>query len=249
VARTVSYALVRFRTSLPAHPAPATGGRLQLTDAEWRVVFHPPRPGIRCGLLRSRIDVEPVTRHRCRVTVHDRDTDEFRGSFVVRARARRVRADVDRRMAVLDRAGDVIASVEDGQWWRDVRRFDGLGWARTASVAGVRCRGGRWGADTVAPTRWTKVLDVGPDGVTLRGWRTRAELPWETVDGIEVTGDRDCSRRRGAGRPGAHGRADGGTVVRLRSRTGDELDFHTVLSSTDDIAARLHPVEDQLTRR
>ncbi len=247
--RTVSYPLVGFRASLPAHPAPATGGRLQFTDTEWRLVFRPPRPGVRCGLLRLRIEVEPEARRRCRVTVHDRDSGDLRGSFVVRARARRVQADIDRRLAALDRAADTVASVDAGRWWMDGRAFDDLGRSRTASVAGVRCRGGTWGPDAVAPSRWTKVLDVGPRGVTLRGWRTRAVLPWESVDDIEVTVDRDPSRRRGAGRTGAHGRVDGGTVVRVRSRTGDELEFHTALSSAADIAFRLHPVQEQLADR
>ena len=249
MARTVSYPLVRFRASLPARPVPEPEGRLQLTDSEWRLVFRPPHPGVRCGLLRSRIDVEPLARRLCRVTVHDRGTDDFRGSFVVRARAERVQAAVDRRMTALDRAGEVTASVENGQWWWDVRRFNELGWARTASVAGVGCRGGSWGPDTVARTRLTKVLDVGPGGVTLRGWRNRAVLPWETVDAIEVTSDRDPSAPRGIGRPARRGRPADGTIVRLRSRTGDELVFHTALSSTSDIAARLRPFQEQLAHR
>jgi hypothetical protein len=221
---------------------------LELTDTEWRVLFRPPQPGVHCGLLRSRIDVDPVARRRCRVTVHDRDTDEFRGSFVIRARVERVRADVDRRMTALDRAGEVTAAVEDGQWWRDARRFHDLGWARTASVAGIRCPGGAWGTDVVVPTRWTKVLDVGPAGVTLRGWRTRTVLPWETVAGIEVDSDRDPYSREGAGRTGARGRAVGGATVRVRSGTGDELAFHTGISSAAEITTRLRPFQDQLTR-
>ncbi len=221
---------------------------MQFTDTEWRLVFRQPQPGVKCGLLRSRIDVEPLARHQCRVTVHDRGTDEFRGSFVVRASAERVQADIERRMRALDLAGEVTAAVEDGEWWRDVRLFRDLGWARTVSVAGVRCRKGSWGTDSIKRTRMTKVLDFGPDGVTLRGWRTHAVMPWGTIDTIEAMSDRGPSSPRAVGRSARHGRRPSGTIVRLRSRAGDELIFHTVLSSTADIAARLSALQDQLAR-
>ncbi len=244
--RTVSFVVVSFRASLPACPVPASEARLLLTDSEWCVVFRHPQLGVRCGLLRSRIDVVPVTRHRCRVTVHDRGTDEFRGAFVVRARARRVQAAIDRRMTALDLAAEVTASVGDGQWWRDARRFHDLGWARMASVAGVTCPGGTWGTVTVPRTRVTKVLDVGPGGVTLRGWRKLAVLPWETVEDMEVAADPDPSTPGGAGRAVPGGHPAGGTIVRLRSRSGDVLVFHTRSSTTADIAARLRPFQDLL---
>ncbi len=168
-------------------PEPPRGGIFQLSDASWHLVFEPPRSGVSCGLLRSLVEVQTTRRgRRCRVMVAEEGGDGFEATFVLRARADAVRADLRRRHQSLDQAAEVVAAVEGGEWWRGADAFDGLGWSATRSLAGVRCIGGDWESDGLGPTRRAKVLDFGPGGVSLRGWRTRLRFPWDSIAAIEV---------------------------------------------------------------
>ncbi|MGH9208828.1 MAG: hypothetical protein ACRD1G_20165, partial [Acidimicrobiales bacterium] len=202
----------------PPEAVDAAGGIFQLSDAEWRLLFSDSRSGVTCGLLRSQLEVEPVSRRRCRVVVRDDFQGGFRATFVVRARARRVRSDLRDRLKSLRRSREVMAAVDAGQWWRDVRSFDGAGGSLTRSVAGVGCQGGRWESGRVKRTRLARVLDLGPKGVSLRGWRTRLTIPWDTIAGIEVV---DGRRESAADYGRSHGRFRGTAIV-VRSHTEQE---------------------------
>ena len=228
----------------PPEAVDASGGIFQLSDAEWRLLFDDSRSGVTCGLLRSQLGVEPVGRWRCRVVVRDDFQGGFRATFVVRARAARVRSDLRDRLRSLHRSREVMAAVDGGQWWHDVRSFDGAGSSLTRSIAGVRCRGGRWVSGRAKRTRLARILDLGPEGVSLRGWRTRLTIPWDTIAGIEVVDGRPETARQVA----PAGQGFRGTAIVVRSHTGQEIVFHTMLSTPAEIRARLGPLTDNLAR-
>jgi hypothetical protein len=228
----------------PPEAVDASGGLFQLSDAEWRLLFNGSRSGVTCGLLRSWPDVEPVGRWRCRVAVRDDLEGGFRATFVVRARARRVRADLRDRLKSLHRSREVIAAVDGGQWWQDVRSFDGAGGSLTRSVAGVRCQGGRWESGRAKRTRLARVLDFGPKGVSLRGWRTRLTIPWDTIAGIEVVdGQGESATDVAPAGPGFRG-----TAIVVRSHIGHKIVFRTMLSTPAEIHAQLGPLTENLAR-
>lgn len=226
----------------PAQLEPPEGGIFQLSEASWRLVFEPPRAGVSCGLFRSRVEVQTTRRgRRCRVTVAEVGGHGFEATFVLRARADAVRADLDRRHRSLDRAAEVVAAVEKGEWWRGTEAFDALGWSATRSLAGVRCIGGDWETDGLGPTRRARVLDFGRGGVSLRGWRTRLRFPWDRIVSIEVTDGTRYSDGNDVPR--------GGTVVVLKSHAGEQIIFHTALATPDEVAAELRAPIDRLVRR
>jgi hypothetical protein len=236
MAKVSTYRLDNY--DLPPGCINAPGGLFQLSDAEWHLLSRDPDGGVSCGLRRSQVEVEELGRRRCQVTVSDDHDGGFHATFVLRARAGAVRDDLRHRLSSLDRSDEVLAAVERGQWWRDVRVFDELGWSRTRSIAGVRCNGGRWGAIRAKRTRLARVLDFGPKGVSLRGWRTRLAIPWDGIAAIEVTDDRHAA---------AHGSQDGkGTGILLRSHTDEELVFYTVLSNRTEIVTQLSSLLERL---
>jgi hypothetical protein len=236
MAKVSTYRLDNY--DLPPGSINPPGGLFQLSDAEWHLLSRDPGGGVSCGLRRSQVEVEELGRRRCQVTVSDDRDGGFHATFVLRARAQAVRDDLAVRLASLDRSGEVIAAVERGQWWQDVRVFDRLGWSRTRSIAGVRCNGGRWGAIRAKRTRLARVLDFGPNGVSLRGWRTRLAIPWDGIAAIEVTDGRHSAAR---------GSQDGkGTGILLRSHSDEELAFYTVVSNQTEIGTQLSSLLEHL---
>jgi hypothetical protein len=248
MAKVSTYKLEAYDGGLAPRPTPTREGVFQLSDAEWRLIFRDSHPGVACGLLRSRVDVEKVGRRRCRVTINDDQASAFRSSFLVRTRADHLRSDLRKRISMLERSGAAVAAVDEGQWWRDVRVFDSLGWSRTISIAGVRNKDGRWGTSRIKRSRLARLMDFGPKGVSLRGWRTRLVFPWDSIAAIDVTDGRD---------PGSGGRAErvsrsrhefSGTTVLLRSHTAQEVAFHTWLSTPSTVRSQLSLFVERLIR-
>jgi hypothetical protein len=227
----------------PDEIAAPMGGLFQLSDDSWRLVFAVPDAGVSCGLLRSRVEVaETNRRRRCRVTVAEDGANGLHSTFVVRARARDVRDDLCGRFASLDRAADLVAAVEAGEWWKGSGAFDALGWSGTASIAGVRSVGGSWGASRITRTRRARVLDFGPEGVSLRGWRTRLVFPWVSIATIEVTD------AQGYARGPKHRRSSGGAVIVLTCHSGEQVGFHAALLTPSETRAELRvPIDNTIT--
>jgi hypothetical protein len=210
-------------------------GLFQLTDVSWHLLFDGSQSGVSCGLLRSDIEVEATGPRRCRVTVGEKGDSQFQASFVVRADADDLQADLSNRRASLDRAADVIAAVEAGEWWKDSRVFDSLGPSRTRSVAGVRSLGGKWGTRRIKATRHARVMDFGPRGVSLRGWMTPLVIPWMSIARIEVTDDTETA---GTG----WDRTTEGASIILHSLSGQQVAFRTVLAAAPEVRASLEPL-------
>ncbi len=242
MAKVSTYRLENY--GVPAGAVVRPGGLFQLSDAGWHLLFPDPGSGVGCGLLRSQVEVEDFGRRRCQVTVKDDREDGFHATFVLRAGADNVRTDLGDRLSSLDRSGEVIAAVESGQWWRDVRVFDQLGWSRTRSIAGVRCKAGQWGTIRAKPALLARVLDFGPNGVSLRGWRTRLVVPWEEIAAIRVTDGQPQS----AAHVAPDRRRFSGADIVLRSHRAEELVFHTMLLTRSEIEARLSSLINRLVR-
>jgi len=247
VTRTSSYPVEHVSGSLPIRVVAAPEAVFQLTDTEWRILFRDALPGTACGLLRSDVAVEPLDRRRCEVTLSGEGPPAFRGRLVVRAPATTVRGDLETRRAALDRAGTVTEAVERGAWWLDPARFDGYGPLGTTSVVGVRLRDVQPGP-SVRPARLPLVLDFGPSGVVLRGWRNRMALRWADVTAIEVedaaSGAGGASR---LARPHARGRHDTGIVVRLAD--GGHVRFATDQGAPPAVRAKLAALAEAVAGR
>jgi hypothetical protein len=150
-----------------------------------------------------------------------------------------VRGDLETRLASLERASAVVAAIESGQWWRDSRFFQGLDWSQSLSVAGVHYRTGWWGTGKMKPSMLPKVLDFRPTGITLRGWRTYFEIPWDTVASLRLhEGDRWMPEGP------AHGPRTGTTVL-VRSHAGQDAAFFTPLLGLPAVRALLEPLISQ----
>jgi hypothetical protein len=188
------------------------------------------------------VEVEAARRRRCRITVSESGDAGFQATFVLRARADDLLADLGRRRSSLDRAAEVIAAVEDGEWWRDPLVFDSLGPSRARSIGGVRCLGGNWGTRRIKPTRRTRVLDFGPGGVSLRGWRTPVVVPWVSIADIEVSDVRPPS---GAAHARGLDRSIGAVIV-LKCHSEEKLAFRTTVSTPSEVRAHLSTLTDCL---
>ncbi len=215
------------------------GGVFEITDSSWGLFF-PAHNGVRCGLLRSDIGVEPLRRHRCRITVIER-SEGFRDTFVLRARAQSVVRDLDARRRALEAAADTIAAVGDGEWWRDTAAFDSLGPFAASSVAGVRCLGGTWAGTPVRRTRLPGVLDLGSGGIRLRRWRTSVTLDWASVAHVDVDPSEPPPDRFRWLPPDVSG-----IVITVTDRAGDTVRFHTAHSTIAQAEGTLAPFVDRL---
>ena len=240
MAHDSTYSVARLEglsTALPIPPSERDCD-FQLSDSRWRLVFRDGRVGISGGLLNSRLQVEEAGRRTCRVTIGDDTGGGFHGVAVIHAGAARVRRDVDRRLASLERAGDVVAEVAAGSWWMDERVFAGIDWSERCSLAGVHYRAGWWGTGRLQPSMLAKVLDFGPRGIVLRGWRTRLVIPWDTVASVRALPG-DCWVPTEA--PPHHGTATGTTVV-IRSLADQDAAFFTPLVPAGDVRSLLAPL-------
>jgi hypothetical protein len=230
-----------LRTALPIAPSERACD-FQLSNARWRLVFRDGRRGISGGLLNSRLGVEAAGRRRCRVTIEDDTGGGFSGTAVIHARPAKLRRDLDQRLAALERAGEVVAEVAAGSWWVDDRVFAGLDWSERCSLAGVHYRAGWWGTGRLQPSMLAKVLDFGPGGVVLRGWRTRLVIPWDAIGSIRVLPG-DCWVLTETVPRHQH---PTGTTVVIRSLADQDAVFYTPLVPVSDVGVLLAPLVEQL---
>ena len=242
--KTSTYGIDRIERL--SHPLPILGSEreavFQLSDTSWRLMFHDSGRCMSCGLLRSKLEVEYVDSRTCRLSVTGDDSDGFQGAVVLIAPARKVKADLAARKASLEHAGKVVAAVQSGSWWWDARVFDGLDWSERCSVAGVRYRAGWWGTGRISPSMLPKVLDFGPHGIVLRGWRVRLVIPWDTVAGVEVTE----GEWRPASEPATGPASKIGASVIIRSHAGQDAVFWTSLVSAARLRDTLRPLTGHL---
>jgi hypothetical protein len=240
-----TYQVARLEVSDPSLRSVAVGseGVFQLTDVNWRLMFRDPKRGLSCGLLRSQLQVEPMDRRTCRVSISDDSSEGFNGSVILNAPAERVQFDLHRRLVSLGHSGEVIAAVGKGEWWRYAQIFDRFNWSHRCSIAGVRYRAGWWGTGKIKPSMLAKVLDFGPRGVALRGWWTQFVIPWDAIASITVSAGDGWSLANGA--EAAHRRRIG-TSVLVRSQAGQDAVFFTPLLSPSEVGDLLAPLTTQL---
>ena len=240
MAKETTYSVARIEGV--SAPLPTTASErdcdFQLSDARWRLVFRDGRRGVSGGLLNSRLTVERTPGRTCRVSIVDDTGGGFTGTLVLHAREAKVGRDLDNRMASLERAGTVVDEAASGAWWKDVRVFDRLDWSQRCSLAGVHYRAGWWGTGRLPPSMLAKVLDFGPRGIVLRGWRTRLVIPWDAVGSMRVhAGDAWVP-------PGTaeHQVKPMGTTLVVRSLAGQDAVFYTALRSAVDVGRLLGPL-------
>jgi hypothetical protein len=215
---------------------------LELSDVSWTVYFRESRRVLSCGLANCSTVVESLSGRRCQLIIADVEDDAFGVELRIRAPARRLARDLDRRRAELEYARRVVDAVAAGDWWMDARVFDGLEWARTCSIAGVRYRHGWWGTGRIKPTMSAKVLDLGPAGIRFRGWRTRFLVPWDVVGSIWII-EGDAWVLDASDEPVATG--SGSTIV-IRSRSGQDAVFYTPLMQADAVRELIDPLSRRI---
>jgi hypothetical protein len=250
-----TYQLLGYDGGLTLDPNPADSGEFQLTDTHWRLLLTDRRDGLQCGLLQSSISVEGIDRRRSLVRLEVAGSGGSAGILLVAGRPEVLKGDLGHHMAALDRAERSLAAAEQGEWWMDSRVFEQLGTTRRVSIAAVRFDERGW-HEQPRRRRWlTSVLDFGPEGIVLRGWRTRLKIPWADVASIEVTAATPVApaHRRGRSKqPEAPRTAaahddqtfgpDGGTRVTVRSSSGQRAVFTTAGVSSEDATCLLAPL-------
>jgi hypothetical protein len=80
--------------------------------------------------------------------------------------------------------------------------------------------------------------------VVLRGWRTRLEIPWDSIAAIEVT----SGKERSAVSVANHRKEFRGTAIVVRSHSDYEVVFHTMIATPAAISAYLGDLLDCLRR-
>ncbi len=228
--------------SLPGQPLPPERGLFELRDAEWRLHFRHLDPAVTCGLLRSDVEVRAIDRRRCLITLSGRDTPEFTLHLVVRARARRVRADIEHRRNRLGRERELLDAVRDGRWWRDDRIFDRFGPLKTVSITGARYLGGLARTVRVKPTRVGQVMDFGPQGISLRGWRTHLAIAWDQVAMVvvgEVAAPSETATKSPQTEPAT-------PLITVRLYDGSAARFAVSGSTEDELRVLLDPILENL---
>ncbi len=216
----------------------------ELTDVDWRLHFRHLDATIACGLLRSTVDVGPIGKRRCLLTLTNADQPAFLVHLVVRARPRKVRADVEARMEGLEGGRELAAAIAAGQWWRDPAAFEQWGACRAHSIVGVRYLDGLPRTTKVKSTRSRQLVDVGPNGISLRGWRTHLTIPWEHVASAEVVDH--CAAAAESGetdeRPRAVPVLGTDATLELDLHDGSRVRFGAPRSSLDDLHATFEPL-------
>jgi len=240
MAKETTYTVDRIEgATIPLPTVPAERDcALRLSDARWQLVFRDGGTALSGGLLGSRLAVEKAAGRTCRVSIEDGSAGGFSGTAVVRSSAIRVRRDLKGRLASLERSRGVVADVGSGQWWLDTRLFDGLDWSGRRSLAGIHYRAGWWGTGRQGATTLPKVLDFGPRGIVLRGWRTRLVIPWDAVRSLRLLAG-DAWVPAGTVPDGA---GTAGTTVVVRSRTGQDAVFFTPLVPVAEVDDLLEPL-------
>jgi hypothetical protein len=220
---------------------PPERGLFELRDSEWRLHFRHLESTISCGLRRSGFDVRSIDRRRSLVTLSGRDEPVFTLQLLLWARARSIRTDFERRLARLDETRDALEAVERGEWWRDARVFERFGPLGTMSLTGVRYRGGLPRTSKVKTTRIGQLMDFGPTGITLRGWRTHLSIPWEQVARIEPG---SFPKGTPQSQP-PRSETDAPQIV-VGLSDGSRVRFSVPGSSEKGLRARLEPISDCL---
>lgn len=240
--RASTYGIVRIEGRLPSPPdlTYERRGVFQLDDVRWRFVFRDTRCALSSGLLTSRLHVESLNKRECRLTIRDVSDKAFEVACVLDASEGRLRSDLEQRLASVEHAIEVVAAINDGEWWWDSRFFSGLDWSQALSIAGVHYRSGWWGTGKMRPTMLPKVLDFDSRGILLRGWRKYFEIPWDTVASIGVAeGDPWHPERT------AH-RAALGTTILFRPHSGQDAVFFTPLLPHTAVRDLVQPLIAQL---
>jgi hypothetical protein len=215
---------------------------LLLSDARWHLICRASGFGVSGGLLPGRLTVEARGRRSSGVSIVDSSGDGFEASVVLHASASRVQRDLDRRLSSLERGAELVAQVTSGAWWLDGRVFSRLDWSGRRSVAGIRYRAGWWGTGRLKPSMLPKVLDFGPSGVVLRGWRTHVVIPWDAIESLRVV-EGDCWLPAGAGLAPTKSR---GATLTVRSLGGQDAVFFSPLMSAEDVGRILTPLAAHL---
>jgi len=243
--KMVTFQLDAYDGGLDQQPEPSPEGRLQLTTTHWILTFPDHDVGISAGLLRTQMDVEPVSKRSCLVRL---STDDGRSSctMIVLAPAAKVERAVGQRMADLARACEAVDGAADGQWWLDSRVFDAIGPLRTTSVSGVRYEGGWERDEPKRPSRWPAVLDFGPEGLVLRKWRRKLTIPWEMVHELEVVDGSGAATTQGDDESTHVRGARGGTRIIVRSPSGRSAVFTSSIMATEAVRQQLQPFLEQI---
>jgi hypothetical protein len=244
VGRSSRYILRGYDGGLPPHPRPEVEGVFALNGLRFQLEFRGTRAGVAGSLRSVAIDVTSTGSTSCRVTVKSASDPSVAGTFSLpRTDAETLRADLEARHEEIRRGRALRARVEAGEWWLDPAFFARLGRAGTVSVTGVRYLGGWSGATEPSGPRHSRILDLGPDGVSLRGFRRSFTIPWLSVTGLEV-----------AARPARRGvEADEGVsqlgVELAAPRQGQEPEralFETSELSVDELRQKVASITNRI---
>lgn len=237
MAKASSYKIAFYDGGLPGRPDPMRAGLLQLSDTEWRVLFRDAKPGVVCGLRRSTVTCDDLGYGLCRVTISDAIEESFTTVLTIEADSGTFERDLEHRRNELDLSMRRVDAVRKGAWWLDDAAFRPFGWSRTCSLAGIWYVSGWWGPGEVRRSRLPRVLDLGPDGVSLRGWRSGPTLPWDEIAAIEIGSGDGGEKNAGGTVP---------TSLSIHSRVGSVAILRTSLASQDELAEWLSPIMSRL---
>ena len=110
------------------------------------------------------------------------------------------------------------------------------------SLTGVRYLGGLARTVKVKSTRIGQVLDLGPPGIALRGWRTHLAIPWERVARLEVRAIETSSDPKTEPARTAHD----SPVIEVYLHDGSKVRFSVRGATEDELYARLDVLAERL---
>jgi hypothetical protein len=227
--RVKRHLATRYWGGGPSQPAFRWFGLVQLHKSRWSVTMLGSGATIGGGLLGVDFDVQRRGPLGCRVTV-----GEHEGGYAARwnlplTSARRFRkqlaAHKERAQAEVDRQ----TRAQAGDWWLEPEALTDVGPSRTISLIGTSYQGGWTGGVRLYRKPRSKVLDINPSGLSLRGLYRHLLIPWEDVERLAVTGGQ---------------RHLSSLLVGLRD--GGQARFENGWYSPSELAAAIVPVTRQM---
>lgn len=164
------------------------GGTFRTRAGRWQLRFWSSGAVIGGPVLRAEFDPQPLRFRRSRVRIESYD-GRYQASVTLLGRPESVERRIATARSKAIGSNEARRRVRDGEWWMDKRVFAELGPAEAVSLVGTQYVGGWDGPVRGDVRRRPGILDLDPEGISLRRVRRQLHIPWSDVRSIDVGND------------------------------------------------------------
>lgn len=206
------------------------GGTFRTRAGRWQLRFWSSGAAIGGPVLQAEFDSQPLRFRRSGVRIESHD-GRYQASVTLLGRPDSVERRIARARSEAIGSNEARRRVREGEWWMDKRVFAELGPAEAVSLVGTQYVDGWDGPVRADARRRTGILDLDPEGISLRRFRRQLHIPWSHVRSIDVEDD--------------GGRGSSAKMTLHVGVPSGDVRFQSQLESAADVRRRLGP----LTRR